>query len=160
MAIKEFSYDLGSFGGSKVSDRHAGRNSDRSMAAGSGIEVRGLRELRRDFRRAGDDMTDLKDLHKYLADSVAGTAKTLVPVRTGRLKDSIRGMAQKTGAQVAAGNNRKSLTGVSYAGPIHFGWARRGIRPQPWLYEALDSRRDDVIENYNEEIKQIIKRVF
>jgi hypothetical protein len=125
------------------------------------IRVEGGRELRRKFREAGDDMTDLKDLHKQLADDVAGTAKTKVPVRSGRLRNSVRGSGTKTAARVRAGNNRKSgPTSVPYAAPIHFGWRARGIRPQPFLYEALDDRRQEVIDRYNDEVRSIIRRVF
>lgn len=160
MAAQSFSYDLGEYQGRRVSDR-GGRNRHASMTPGSMVEVRGLRELRRDFRKAGDDMSDLKDLHKYIADDVAGTAKTKVPVRSGRLRNSIRGSGTKTAARVRAGNNRKSgPTSVPYAAPIHFGWGRRGIKPQPFLYEALDDRRQEVIDRYNDEIDSIIRRVF
>ena len=125
------------------------------------IRVEGGRELRRKFREAGDDMTDLKDLHRQLADDVAGTAKTKVPVRSGRLRNSVRGSGTKTAARVRAGNNRKSgPTSVPYAAPIHFGWGRRGIKPQPFLYEALDDRRQEVIDRYNDEIDSIIRKVF
>ena len=86
------------------------------------VRVEGGRELRRKFREVGDDMTDLKDLHKELADDVAGTAKTKTPVRSGRLRNSVRGSGTKTAARVRAGNNRKSgPTSVPYAGRIHFG---------------------------------------
>ena len=125
------------------------------------VRVEGGRELRRKFREVGDDMTDLKDLHKELADDVAGTAKTKTPVRSGRLRNSIRGSGTQTAARVRAGNNRKSgPTSVPYAAPIHFGWGRRGIKPQPFLYEALDDRRQEVIDRYNDEIDSIIRKVF
>jgi hypothetical protein len=125
------------------------------------VRVEGGRELRRKFREVGDDMSDLKDLHKQLADDVAGTAKTKTPVRSGRLRNSVRGSGTKTAARVRAGNNRKSgPSSVPYAGVIHFGWAARNITPRPYLYEALDDRRQEVIERYNDEVRTIIKRVF
>ena len=52
------------------------------------LQIEGGRKLRRAFKEVGDDMSDLKDLHKRLADDVAGTAKTKVPVRSGRLRNS------------------------------------------------------------------------
>jgi hypothetical protein len=81
---------------------------------------------------------------------VAGTARTLVPVRSGRLAKSIRaGVTARTGV-VRAGTKD-----VPYAGPIHFGWFVRKppavggpIQPQPFLYDALDARRDEVMERY------------
>jgi len=117
------------------------------------------RELRKNLKAAGDGITQLKALHKALADDVAGTARTKVPVRSGRLQASIRGAGLQTKALVRAGNNRKSMSGVPYALPIHFGWSARNIRPQPFLYEALDARRQEVIGTYNAEIKSLIKKV-
>jgi hypothetical protein len=125
------------------------------------IQIEGGAKLRRAFRDAEAGMEDLKDLHKSLADDVAGTAKTKVPVRTGRLQRSIRGSGTKTAARVRAGNNRASgATAVPYGPAIHFGWSRRGIKPQPFLYEALDDRRQDVINDYNAEIRHMIKNKF
>ena len=125
------------------------------------LHIHGGRELRRKFKAVGDDMQDLKDLHKRLADDVAGTAKTKVPVRTGRLRNSIRGSGTKTAARVRAGNNRKSgPSSVPYAPPVHWGWARRGIKPQPFLYEALDDRRQEVVDAYNDQVRSIIRVVF
>ena len=125
------------------------------------IEIEGGRKARRALREAGDDMTELKALHRSLADDVAGTAKTKVPVRSGRLRNSIRGSGTKTAARVRAGNNRKSgPTSVPYAAPIHFGWSSRGIKPQPFLYEALDIRRQEVVDAYNSQIRQILRRKF
>lgn len=125
------------------------------------VDVQGGRELRRKFKEAGDDMADLKDLHQRLADDVAGTAKTKVPVRTGRLRNSIRGSGTKTAGRVRAGNNRKSgPSAVPYAKAIHFGWGSRDIKSQPLIYDALDERRQEVIDAYNKEVRQIVERVF
>ena len=126
------------------------------LGSGTSVQVEGARELRKSMRAAGDKMQDLKSLHLRLADDVADTAKTLVPVRTGRLQKSIRGAGTKTFAAVRAGNNR--VRGVPYAPVIHFGWARRGIKPQPFLYEALDDRRQEVIEAYNAEVRSLVRR--
>lgn len=125
------------------------------------IEVDGGRETRRKFKQAGEGMADLKNTHKWIADSVAGTAKTLVPVKSGALQRSIRGSGTQASAIVRSGNNRKSgASAVPYGGPIHFGWPERGIRPQPFLYEAIDNRRQEVIDAYNQQVTQIIRRVF
>jgi hypothetical protein len=125
------------------------------------IRIEGGRELRRAFREAGDDMSDLKDLHKRLADDVADSAKRKVPVRSGRLQRSIRGSGTKTAARVRTGNNRKSgPTSVPYAGPIHFGWSARGIKPKPFMYEALDDRRQEVVDAYNRQVQEIIRKAF
>ena len=125
------------------------------------LQIEGGRKLRRAFREVGDDMSDLKELHKRLADDVADSAKRKVPVRSGRLERSVRGSGTKTAARVDAGNNRKSgPSSVPYAGPIHFGWGARGIRPQPFLYDALDDRREAVVRAYNDQVREIIRKAF
>ena len=116
------------------------------------IEIDGGPRLRKAFRSAGDDLSDLKELNKKVADIVAGQAKSEVPIRTGRLKDTIRGAGTKTQGVVRAGYAR-----IPYAGPIHFGWRKRNIQPQPFLYEALDKRRNEVFDRYNKEVRGILK---
>ena len=60
-----------------------------------------------------------------------------------------------------SGNDRKAgPASIPYAPIVHFGWARRGIRPQPYLYEALDERRTQVVNRYEREVRSIIRRAF
>jgi hypothetical protein len=47
---------------------------------------------------------------------------------------------------------------VPYAGPIHFGWPARNIRPNPFIYQVLDSRRDEVLKLYERRIDEIITK--
>jgi len=128
-----------------------------------GFKIEGNRELRAKMRKAGEDVTQFKDLHQEIADDVAGVAKTKVPVRTGKLKRSIKPKAYNTLARIEAGNRAKNFrTGVQYAGPIHFGWAARHvfIRPNPFMYDALDARRDEVQAAYQAEVKALVNRIF
>jgi hypothetical protein len=104
-----------------------------TTTAAGGVRVEGARELRRTLKRAGDDLSDLKDTHATVARIVAGAA---TPPRgpTGRLAASVRGSGTKTASVVRAG--RKA---VPYAGPIHWGWRRRNIEAQPFLTTAAAS---------------------
>jgi hypothetical protein len=73
-----------------------------------------------------------------------------VPVRSGKLKSTMRVSASTRSGSVRAGGKRSA----PYAGPIHFGWPNRPqlqrswyggpIRPNPFLYSALDARRSEV----------------
>lgn len=118
------------------------------------VEVEGGPELRRAFRKYGDRVDDLKDVHRDAAGIVEAEAETLVPVLTGTLRDTIRTSGTRSGAAVIAGRNRT----VPYAGPIHFGWRVRNIEPQPFLYDALDRRRGEVIQRYQEGVDELIHR--
>ena len=104
---------------------------------------------------------DLRDLHRQLGELVGDRAADLVPVRSGRLRGTIRAAGQATGAVVRAG-----YAVVPYAGPVHFGWpsrpdAQRGwrggpIAPNPFLYEALDQRRDEVFADYERRVGRLV----
>lgn len=118
-----------------------------------GIEVEGGPQLQRAFKKLGDRADDLKGLHGDIGEMVADTAESLVPVESGELQESISSSSRKTGATVLAG--RRS---VPYAGPIHFGWRARNIEPQPFLYDALDDRRDDIVRRYNDGIDDLVRR--
>lgn len=126
----------------------------RSKGGRAGVEVEGGPELRRAFRKFDSRLGDLRDLHTAAAELVEDRAEDLVPRETGALGDTIRTSRSTRGAAVLAGG--RSL--VPYAGPIHFGWRARNIEPQPFLYDALDQRRDDVRDRYERGVAQLVER--
>ena len=127
------------------------------------VKTQGMRELRKNLSMLDDDFEDLKELHLDLAEMVAERAASLAPVRTGRLRQTIRASGTKTGGRVRAGFKR-----VPYAGPVHFGWATRPdaakgwrggpIHPNPFLYDALDQRRNQVFNAYFQGVKKIQRK--
>lgn len=127
------------------------------------IEVEGARELRRQLKAMMEGIDGLKRVHKDIGELVGEEAARLVPVRTGRLRDTIRAAGQASGVVVRAG-----YAVVPYAGPIHFGWPTRPnaakgwrggpIAPQPFLYDAADNRRDEVIEAYEKHVNGLIRK--
>ena len=120
-----------------------------------GVErIEGLREVQRDLRLLGDDTkTEMKATHLAAAEIVVMGAKRLVPYRSGRLAASIRALATNASGKVRAGS-----ASVPYAGPIHFGWPARRIAPQPFIYDALDPRREDIRRLYEERIDELIEK--
>jgi len=117
------------------------------------IKATGVKELRRELRRMGDDLEDLKTLNLDVATLVSDRAKDIVPRRTGNLADTIRPAGTKTAGRVRAGFKR-----VPYAGVIHFGHPARGIQPQPFLYDALDQRRGEVLDAYFKGVRKIQRK--
>lgn len=125
------------------------------MAAGRpAIEVEGSRELRAALKRFDDRLDDLKEVHADAGELVADAARPLVPVESGALLDSIRTDRRASGASVLAGRST-----IPYAPPIHFGWAARNIEPQPFLYDALDSRRDEIAARYASGVGDLVQRL-
>lgn len=118
------------------------------------IQIEGGRETRRALRRTGEDVkADLKGLHAEGAQIVLEEALRRVPVRTGKLKSTVRAAALQTRGEVRAGFAR-----VPYAGPIHFGWSDRGISPNPFLYDAIDNRRGQVMDSYHRQLDRVARR--
>ncbi len=125
------------------------------MARGgkAAVQVEGGPQLRKAFKKMGDRLDDLKDVHAAAGEIVASEARSIVPVRSGVLADSIRTDRRAAGASVLAGRSR-----VPYAGVIHFGWPAHNIEPQPFLYEALDRRRDEVADQYERAVDDLVRK--
>jgi HK97 gp10 family phage protein len=117
-------------------------------------EIVGLRETQKALKALGDaTKKELKSTHKEAAQIVVDGAMPYVPVRTGALGASMRAAATQTSGKVRVGN-----AAVPYAGAIHFGWPARRIKPQPFIYDTLDGRRQEIAALYRERIFQLVKK--
>lgn len=85
---------------------------------------------------------------------VAAKAKQVAPRRSGTLAGDIR-----PGRKGRAGVVRVGSKKVPYAGPIHFGWRRRNIRPQPFLYQAAgdSATANQIVQAYSDAVQQAIE---
>lgn len=119
------------------------------------VRVEGLNDTRRKLKKLGDDVNygdQFLAVNKTLADAVAGDSKNYVPVLSGALQGTIRAAASKTSGRVKAG-----YKAVPYSGPIHFGWPSRFIKPQPFIYDAIDRRRNEIKDRYKQLIEKLIR---
>jgi hypothetical protein len=107
-------------------------------------EIEGLREVQKALNKFSDaTRKEMKSTHLQAAEIVVGASKRFVPIKTGALAQSIRPAAVMSGGRVKVGS-----ASVPYAGPIHFGWPARRIKPQAFVYDALDTRRGEVSRLY------------
>ena len=128
------------------------RLEDRKGAEGIG----GLKEVNKALRSMSKaTRDDMKETHKRAAAIVIEGAKRYVPVVSGKLAASIR-----DGSTQRMGRVRIGSASVPYAGPIHFGWPARAIKPQPFIYDALDGRRREVANLYAERIDSLTVKYF
>jgi hypothetical protein len=117
------------------------------------VRVVGLEKTRRAILKAGATSDDLRDLMGRVGKIVANAARPRAPIGpTGRLAASIRFGRAKSSARVRAGS-----ASVPYAGPVHWGWANRNIRPQPFLTDALTAERPRVIREFTQGVDHILK---
>ena len=133
-----------------------------------GVRVVGLKQFTKELKQYGDAaVSDLKKAHEAAAKIVHDAAKPKAPIhgvtsvisgkpywevpqhRSGNMASTLRYSGTQRGGFVRAG--RKA---VPYAGPVHFGWPSRPnlakgwrggpIKPNPFIFDALDERRDEV----------------
>lgn len=120
------------------------------------VGIKGAKAMRRDLKKAGFDLAELREPHMSAARTVATAAKPMTPHRSGALAQSVRPGATRTAGVIRAGKKT-----VPYANPIHWGWYERKIRSQPWLslaaqrteptwLPAFIKAMNEAIENMNE----------
>lgn len=128
------------------------------MAVQPGVKIKNMREINRALSNVGVPKDAVKAAGKESGELVASEARSLAPVRTGALRDSIRVGATATGKiTILAGNNRTSKSAIPYANPIHWGWFKRHIVPQPFFVKALGYTRAEIYENYITKMGTLIK---
>lgn len=115
------------------------------------LRVSGLRAAVRNLERAGADTQDMRQLIHTVGMVVVRAASA--PVRSGKLEGTIRAGRGKTKAVVRAGGAR-----APYAGVIHYGWPARGIAAQPFLLDALQSQRNNVLQTLDTGIEEILRK--
>lgn len=119
----------------------------------TGIKVQNLREVNKALRAVGVPADAVKKAGKDSAEVVMNEARALVPVRSGKLRNSIRlGATARGKITIRAGNN----TTVPYANPIHWGWFARRIKPSPFFVKALGYTRDQVYKQYFAQVDKLI----
>ena len=122
------------------------------MSNASGIKVKGLKAGIKALQEIGVPVEAIKAAGNTSGEIVANEARSLVPVRTGTLRDTIRVSKALNKVSISAGNSGK----VPYANPIHWGWFKRHIRPNPFFVKALGITRDEVYKNYYAQIDKLI----
>jgi hypothetical protein len=142
---------------------------------GGVVRVEGLRETIKELEALGASKQEIVDANFRAAETLRKQALPYVPVYEGNrgangklyqyksggsLKSSLRSSKAKGYAQVMMGNSR-----VPYANPIHWGWffdkewfIQKNIKPNLFLYRALSVTKDEIIQQYNEDMQKLINK--
>lgn len=117
-------------------------------------EVEGLKNLRRTIRQAGGDTKDLRNANLAAAQTIVPIAAGLAPKVTGRLAASIRAGATQKAGMVRAGRKL-----IPYANPVHWGWPKRNIEPNPWIASAAAANEELWLKVYEQHIDRILGKI-
>ena len=133
------------------------------MAGVDGIKVTGLNEALRALKAIGTPVAEVQAAAQQAGEIVASQSRSLVPVRSGALRATIRSKKQARKVLVSAGNNTK----VPYANPIHWGWyydknnfVKKNIMPNPFFAKALGLTRKEVYETYFININKLFNKYY
>ena len=133
--------------------RVSSRSSYRATGFSRG-EIRGGSRTLRELRELGEHVAAaaLAELKKGV-DIVVADAKNRCPVRTGKLRDSIRAEANRDGSsyRITADANNK---GFYYGQLVEFS-PMEGYKP--FLYPALDAHRQEVYDNVKNAVNNAIR---
>lgn len=125
------------------------------------------------MKALGDDTTAIREALKKAAETMAAAAVDTIPVKTGKLKRTIRVSATNYGAFVIAGSKK-----VPYGNPIHWGWfvdrksdlakkssrgyIKKNIKPNPFFAKALGYTKQEIFDNFTKimetEINNTVRR--
>ncbi|MDX2390186.1 HK97 gp10 family phage protein [Streptomyces sp. DK15] len=130
------------------------------------VQVDGLTDLKKALRQLKDKELNKKvrEANKTAAEIVKPEAQNTAPhhtrtpkdskkYRPGKLAKSIKVVASANSAAIKAGTKARA----PYAGAIHFGFPRRGISPNRFLYRAMARNSAAVSATYEREITAVLK---
>ncbi|MDQ6524327.1 hypothetical protein RB608_11980 [Nocardioides sp. LHD-245] len=115
--------------------------------------VDGLNAVIRDLVAIGLEVEDPKDAMSEVARLGAVMAARYAPKLSGRLSRDIRGNRAKAKAVIAAGR-----VSVPYAGPINYGWAKRGITASGFMQKADRALQPRALRILEGSLNQSIRR--
>lgn len=118
------------------------------------VDVDGADQLADSLAGAGRELSDLSRAGDRAGGQLVDDARRRAPRRTGRLRATIRVVAEPRGATVSAGG-----PGVRYAGVQEYGWRRRGIRPRRFMRDAAAANTDRVADAYGDQVGDILDDV-
>jgi phage gpG-like protein len=134
------------------------------VAADKVIRVTGARQLRKTLKEFDGDLSQLRVAHQAAADKVLARALRDAPVRTGRLKSSLKAKGNNASAVVRSAGRQ-----APYAAPVHWGWPTRPnrgkgwrggvIHANPFLYEAVVGFQAEIAADYLAAVDRLMSKI-
>lgn len=133
------------------------------MAQGEAVRITGLKETVKRLKTFDAELVkEIKVIEREAMAPVAVLARAKAPVgvsnydkHPGLLASTVRVSALQSSVKVSVGSAK-----TPYAGPIHFGWGRRHIHSNKFLYYAFDAEAPEVVRNVEHGVAELVARVF
>lgn len=122
------------------------------MATG-GVRVEGLTKVTRALKGLGLEVDDLKDAFATIAREATEVIARKAPHKSGRLASTVRGNRAQNKAVVRAGKSA-----VPYAGPINYGWPKRGISASLFMQRGDAEYAPQAVKRLEQELESAITR--
>lgn len=124
------------------------------------MSIRGLPELRSGLKAISDQAPkELRKANLDAAKAVVARALPNVPVRTGKLRQSVKALATERAARMKAGGT----VAVPYAPAVHWGTGSRegqrgphNIKPNPFLWNARETLAKEMKADYEKVLEGVI----
>lgn len=117
------------------------------------IRIKGNEQLARSLRRAGAEFEDLHVAGQKAGNVIVDRARIYCPVKTGRLRGTIKVWSVRGGCTVEASR------GLVYGPVQHWGWPAHNIRATLFLTRAFAETRPQQIRFYNDDVRATLSRV-
>ena len=115
------------------------------------VRVTGLDRLVTGLRAAGAELADMPAANRAAGALVARAAAARAPKRSGRLASSITADPHKGGVSIDST--------LPYAGPVHWGWPARRIKPNTFLVDAARATESTWTDTYTEATQAALDKV-
>lgn len=118
------------------------------------LYIVGQKRFVQTMRRAGADLDELKSVNRQAAQIALPAVTGRTPVRTGRLRGSVR-----VGATRRAGVIRAGSKAVPYAGVINYGWPAHHITPRLYVNNGVAGSESAWMRVYADYVEKTMKQV-
>lgn len=117
------------------------------------VYVEGLRETQRALAKLGVSVEELKDVMADVAREAAQVTAGFVPVKSGALKNTVRGNRAKGRATVTVGRSKTS----KYAGVQNYGWPAKNIPATNFVQKTDEAFGDRAVHMVDDGIQRLIR---
>ena len=127
------------------------------MASGKSQEtlrIPDLAKYQKALRDLGASNKELGEVSYEAGMITARSVQAFIPVKTGKLRSTVKAGKAGTKVTVTIGNN----TTAKYAGPINYGWRENNIKGRYFLQRAIRRTRQRVLDTYLDGIQKMIDK--